>query len=181
MQQQETTLKQLISKRNDPDLDAATIVLSDPLPEPRETDLPALQTALSTAIANRPELKEAANNLENQNIAIKYAQNNLLPSMRRFRIVAPNSASKGNTITTARRETRSTNSGQRRHSAPWANRLEGHFPEAAYGTSFTTSIRNRSAQADNIRAQLERNQQEISQQNTKNQTQLASRSNRVWV
>ena len=40
LEQQETTLKQLISKRNDPDLDAATIVLTDPLPEPREADLP---------------------------------------------------------------------------------------------------------------------------------------------
>ena len=42
LQQQETTLKQLISKRNDPELDAATIVLTDPLPEPRESDLPSL-------------------------------------------------------------------------------------------------------------------------------------------
>ncbi len=40
LEQQETTLKQLLSKRDDPDLDAAVIVVTDPLPEPREADLP---------------------------------------------------------------------------------------------------------------------------------------------
>ncbi len=97
LQQQETTLKQLISKRNDPDLDAATVVLTDPLPEPRESDLPSLSAAQATAIANRPELKEAQNNLENQNIAIKYAQNNLLPSLAGFGLLA-GSGLKGDTL-----------------------------------------------------------------------------------
>ena len=88
LQQQETTLKQLLSKRADPDLDAAAIVVTDPLPEPREADLPQLEKALSTALTNRPELKEAANNLQNQGIAIQYAKNNMQPSLAVFGLYA---------------------------------------------------------------------------------------------
>ena len=57
LQQQEASLKQLLSKRDDPDLDEAVIVVTDPLPEPRESDLPQLEKAVSTALANRPELE----------------------------------------------------------------------------------------------------------------------------
>jgi outer membrane protein TolC len=169
LQQQETTLKQLISKRNDPDLDAATIVLTDPLPEPRESDLPELSAALSTAIANRPELKEARNNLQNQNIAIKYAQNNLLPNTSVFGLYA-GSGLQGNTST-------STGGAM----GALGQTFGGSFPEEAYGVSFAASIRNRSAQADSIRSQLERNQMEISQQNTRNQINLQVQQSRVGL
>ena len=42
LDQQAAALKQLLSKRDDPALDAAVIVVTDPLPDPRESDLPAL-------------------------------------------------------------------------------------------------------------------------------------------
>jgi outer membrane protein TolC len=179
LQQQETTLKQLISKRNDPDLDAAAIVLSDQLPEPRESDLPDLRGALTTALANRPELKEAQNNLQNQNIAIKYAQNNLLPSLAVFGLYA-GSGLQGNTITTTPAGGTATTATSGALGS-LGQSFGGTFPEGAYGVSFATSIRNRSAQADNMRAQLERNQQEISQQNTKNQINLQVQQSRVGL
>jgi outer membrane protein len=169
LQQQETTLKQLISKRNAADLDAATVVLTDPLPEPRESDLPELSTALTTAISNRPELKEAQNNLQNQNIAIKYAQNNLLPNTSVFGLYA-GSGLQGNTAAATGGAINSL-----------GQSFGGSFPEAAYGMSFTASIRNRSAQADNVRSQLERNQMEISQQNTQNQINLQVQQSRVGL
>ena len=43
LEQQQTTLKQLISKKGDPALEAADTVLTDPLPEPHESDLPPLE------------------------------------------------------------------------------------------------------------------------------------------
>ena len=76
LQQQETTVKQLISKLDDPALDAAVIVLSDSLPEPRGSDLPSLADALRTAGSNRPELRVASNNLGNQDVAIRFTENN---------------------------------------------------------------------------------------------------------
>src|SRR5689334_10037713 len=42
LQIQEITLKNLLSKRIDSDLEAAQIVTTDPLPEPRDSDIPSL-------------------------------------------------------------------------------------------------------------------------------------------
>ena len=47
--------------------------------------------------------------------------------------------------------------------------------------SFGASIRNRSAQADNIRSQLERNQMEISLQSTRNQINLQVQQSRIGL
>jgi outer membrane protein TolC len=60
-----------------------------------------------------------------------------------------------------------------------AQSLGAAYPEAAYGLSTTAVIRNRSAQADNLRAQLERNQLEITAQNTRNQIGVQVRQARV--
>ena len=49
------------------------------------------------------------------------------------------------------------------------------------GLSFGASIRNRSAQADNIRSQLERNQMEISVQSTRNQINLQVQQSRIGL
>lgn len=169
LQEQETTLKQLLSKRADPDLDAAAIVVTDPLPEPREADLPQLEKALSTALTNRPELKEAANNLQNQGIAIQYAKNNMQPSLAVFGLYA-GSGLQGNSKTQTSGALSSL-----------GQSFGATYPETAVGLSFGASIRNRSAQADGIRSQLERNQMEVSLQNTRNQIRLQVQQSRIGL
>jgi outer membrane protein len=159
LQIQETTLKQLISKHGDPQLDEAHIVLSDGLPEPRESDTPDVKTAFTTAMSNRSELREANNNLRNQNVGIQYAKNNMLPSLAVFGLYAASGLQGGiNAL---------------------GQTFGATYPETAVGGSFSASIRNRSAQADAIRAQLERNQQELTLQSTKNQIQLAVQQARI--
>ena len=169
LQQQETTLKQLLSKVDDPNLDSAEIVVTDPLPEPKESDVPAVSKALETAMTNRPELREAQNNLLNQNTAIAYARNNLLPTTSVFGLLA-GAGLDGNTA--------STTGGA---GGSLGKTFSFTYPEFAYGVSFAASIRNRSAQADNIRSQLERNQQEITLQSTRNQINLQVQQARVGL
>jgi len=169
LQQQETALKQLISKRDDPQLNNATIEVTDPLPEPQEADLPQLDRALTTALASRPELREAQNNLQNQGDAIQYTQNNMKPNTSVFGLYA-SSGLQGNTLI----QTGGVG-------GSLSQSLGAAYPETAYGLSFTASIRNRSAQADNIRAQLERNQMEVSLQNTRNQINLQVRQARIGL
>jgi hypothetical protein len=169
LEQQETSLKQLLSKRDDPALDAAVIVVTDPLPSPREQDLPAFDKAVASALANRPELKEATNNLANQGIAIEYAKNNMLPSLAVFGLYA-SSGLQGNTATQTSGALSSL--GQSFGAA---------YPETAVGLSFGAAIRNRSAQADNVRSQLERNQLQISLQNTRNQIRLQVQQSRIGL
>jgi outer membrane protein TolC len=167
LQIQETTLKQLISKKGDPQLDEATVVLTDGMPEPRETDVPAVETALNTALKTRSELREAANNLDNQDIGIRYAKNNMMPSLSVFGLYAA-SGLQGDTKTSA--------SGA---AASLQQVFSATYPETAVGMSFGASIRNRSAQADAIRSQLERNQQELSLQNTRNQIKVQVQQSRI--
>ena len=169
LEQQATTLKQLISKRDDPALDSATIVVTDSLPQPQKSDLARLSNALATAQANRPELRQAQNNLQNQDIAIRYTQNNMKPSTALFGLYA-SSGLQGNTVL-----------GTAGAAASLGQSFGAAYPETAYGLSFTASIRNRSAQADNVRSQLERNQMEVGLQNTRNQINLQVRQAQIGL
>ena len=169
LQQQETTLKQLISKKGDPALDKATIVVTNFLPEPRDSDLPALPEALDAAQKNRAELREAANNLANQNIAIQYARNNQMPSTAIFGLYASSGLQGNNALVTSGAV---DSLGQS---------LGAAYPETAVGLSVSGAIRNRSAQADSIRAQLERNQLEVQRQSTRNQIDLQVRQARISI
>jgi outer membrane protein len=169
LQIQETTLKQLLSKKGAPDLDSATIVLTDGMPEPREADVPAVATAFSTAMANRSELREAANNLDNQDIGIRYAKNNMLPSLSVFGLFAASGLQGDNATVTGGA------------AASLQQVFTGAYPETAFGASFGASIRNRSAQADAIRSQLERNQLQVQLQTTRNQIQVAVQQARITL
>jgi outer membrane protein TolC len=179
LQIQETTLKQLLSKRGDPDLDAATIVLTDALPEPRTEDLPELATALSTASSKRSELREAGNNLDNQNIGIHYAKNNMLPSLAVFGLYA-GSGLRGDTpvVTPVTPGTPMVTGGAL---GSLGQTFGATYPETAYGVSFGAAIRNRSAQADNVRSQLERNQLQVGLQSTRNQIKVQVQQARITL
>ena len=169
LEQQATSLKQMVSKKGDPALDSATVVTTDALPEPREADLPALSEALASAQKNRSELREAANNMANQQIAIQYARNNQLPSAALFGLYASSGLQGNNALGT---------SGA---AASLSQSLGAAYPETAYGVSIGATIRNRSAQADSIRSQLERNQLQISTQSTRNQIDVQVRQARIGL
>ena len=77
---QEITLKNLLSKRIDSELESAEIVTTDPLPEPRDSDIPTLQDVLTEAFRSRPDLQVAQMNLLNEQISTQYTANNLLPT-----------------------------------------------------------------------------------------------------
>jgi len=163
LQIQETKLKNILSKKPDPALDAARIEITTQMPEPREVDVPELENALSTALANRAELREAESNLQNQNISVSYTRNNLLPNLATFGLYA-GSGLEGNT--------RFLSGGAR---GSLGQTFGADFPEYAGGLGWTLPLKNRAAQADNLRAQLENHQLEIGLQRSRNQFQLEVR------
>ena len=169
LQQQVTSIKQLISKKDDTALEAATIVMTDRMPQPRESDLPDLKAALESAQSNRPELKEAQYNLQNQDVAIAYTRNNQLPSLAAFGLAA-GSGLNGNTALASGGLGGSLN-----------QTFTAQYPEGAFGVSFSATIRNRSAQADSTRAQLERNQLQVGLQNTRNQVATQVQQARIGI
>ena len=127
------------------------------MPQPRESDLPDMKSALQTAQTHRPEIHEAINNLQNQDIAIAIRRTINCQSLSVFGLAA-GSGLEGNTLLATSR--RGGSLGQT---------FSAQYPEGAFGASFSATIRNRSAQADSARAQLERNQMQVGLQNTRNQ------------
>ena len=173
------TLKNLLSKRIDPELEAAEIVTTDPLPEPRDSDIPALQDVLTEALHSRPDLQVAQMNLLNEQISTQYTTNNLLPTGNVFGEYAA-SGLQGNCVVTARATCNTTGvplgtvvpAGT---SASLNQTIDAKFPEEAVGFSLTLPIKNRSAQADNLRAQFETQQTQINLQALQNQAEIAIR------
>ncbi|HYT07108.1 MAG TPA: TolC family protein [Rugosimonospora sp.] len=179
LQIQETQLKNLLSKRIDSDLESAEIVTTDPLPEPRDSDIPSVQDALADAYRNRPDLKTAQMNLRNEQISTQYTASNLLPTGNVFGQYA-SAGLQGNCIVTARATCNTVGltagtivpSGT---AASLSQMAHGTFPEESVGFALTLPLKNRAAQADNLRAQFEMQQAQISLQSLRNQAEITIR------
>ena len=156
LQLQEATLKNMLVKKVSPALDSAVIVLRDAMPEPRTADIPDLNKALAAAMESRPELQQADINLKNQDISNYFTDNTLKPSLSVFGFYA-GSGLQG---------TRAGSSSGLTDAL--AQSFEATYPEYAGGFSLNIPIRNRTAQADSLRSQLEKNQLLISQQRSRN-------------
>ena len=163
VQLQEAQLKSILSKRVDPELEAAEIVTTDQLPEPSEADMPDLQTALQTAFRSRPDLHVSEQGLQNQNVTVGFTRNGLLPTINTFGLYAGSGLAGNNALSAAGA------------GASLNQDLVSAYPEYATGLSVTLPIRNRSAQADNLRARLEQRQLEVSAQQLRQQVSLEVR------
>ena len=119
-------------------------------------------------------------NLLNEQISTQYTANNLLPTGNVFGQYAA-SGLQGNCLVTARATCNTT-----RPCAPGTvvpagtsgsltQMINATFPEESVGFSLTLPIKNRSAQADNLRAQFETQQTQINLQALRNQAELAIR------
>ena len=180
LQNQEIMFKNLLSKRIDANLDAAQIVITDSLPIPRDADIPNLQDALAEASHDRSDIQIAAINVKNEIISTQYTANNLLPSANVFGQYA-SAGLQGNCTV----QTGTTCGGQ--GSLPLGTvvpagvtdslnqMINGAFPEYSVGLSLILPIRNRAAQADNLRAQLEAQQTQFTLQGLHNQVELGVR------
>jgi len=165
LQFQQTQLKDMLTKETDPNLEAAEVVTTDSLPEPRDSDIPEMETALATAFNNRPDLRVANVNLQNENVSARFTANNLLPVANVFSQYAASGLSGVSGLGTPE----ITRNGA---AQSLTQLIEGAYPEYSYGLSLTVPIRNRAAQADNLRAQLETQQSEIALQSLRKQIAL---------
>jgi outer membrane protein TolC len=162
-QLQEALVKRLISKQIDAELDAAGIEITDDLPEPSERDVPELNTALAAAREERPELHIAQQDLAKQDITSRFTRNGLLPNVSVFSLFAGEGLA-GDNLKLA------SGTGQSLYQD-----FAVQYPEYATGVSLVIPIRNRAAQADNLRARLEQHQLEVGEQRLKQQVELEVR------
>src|SRR5260370_4057482 len=165
LQIQEIALKHLLIKCIDGELESAQIVNTDPLPEPRDSDIPTLQETLADAERNRPDLKTAQMNLQNEQISSQYTANNLLPTGNVFGQYA-SAGLQGNCIVTARATCNTTGLPLRTvvpsGTASSLNQMiDAKFPEESVGFAFTLPINDRAAPRDTLPAPLDLQQSQI--------------------
>jgi outer membrane protein len=177
LQMKEVDLKNIVAKEIDV-LGSAKIEPSDPLPEPKDTDVPRIEDALSLALRNRPEVRQAEMNLQVQDIAIRYEKNLLKPSLVLFAMFNSSGLYGDRTIDNGDGTTTILPGGMLQ---AWRRVLSWDYPEWAAGFSLTINLRNRSPQADNYRAKLEQMQTETSLQRTKNSIALEVRKSIVGL
>src|SRR5215831_10075282 len=131
-QLQSAQFKKLLSKRTDPELEAAGIETLDQLPEPSERDLPELNTVLASAIEERPELRIAQQDLANQNISARFTQDGLRPNVSVFSLFAGAGLAGDNPTTSA-----SSGAGK-----SLFQDFAAEYPEYASGLSLVIPLRN---------------------------------------
>ena len=173
LQTQEMALKIYFSKEITDALGDASIKATDPLPEPQASDIPPLPEALTTAMQNRPEVPQVEGTVFNNEVAVKFTRNFLKPTFNVFGLFAT-AGLYGNRLAL-----NSAGGAPILVSGGLAQELTQfiHFkyPEYAVGFALSIPLRNRSATADNGRAQLDERQSETNLERTRNQIDLEVR------
>ena len=157
LQMQEVRLKSVISKSISQELADARIEPTERLPEAYDMQIPALADAVRDASQDRSSLRLLQLTMDNQQIAEKFTRNNLLPTFSVFAAFNSYSLASG------------TNA-MLRQMAQWI------YPEYSAGLSLTFNLRNRAAQADDVRDRLELQQTRVSLQRTRNQAEQTART-----
>ena len=75
----EDTIKKLVSSETDPSLFLVRLSAMDAPRRPASVVIPSLEEAVKVAMENRPELRQAAIDLENRDIDVLYLKNQKLP------------------------------------------------------------------------------------------------------
>ena len=146
-QLQEVRLKSLITKMIGPDIAAVPFEPTDALERIIETPIPPLDEVLRKAMF-KPSIRRAELALENERIAETFTRSALRPTLSVY--------GQANTYTLAPGT-----------SDVFRQMFRYAYPEYGLGFSLTFSIKNRAAQADNLRARLERQQGEVTLEQTK--------------
>ena len=153
LQNAELQLKTMFSKNLDEPLASATIETTDPLPDPSQIPLPSLEEAMDIAQKHRPEVSIAEGNMKSQMDAMPFIRNALLPNVNAFALVT-------------------TVGLYNVFGSSFVEALQFKYPEVAFGVTVSFPIRNRQAQADEVRSRLELRQSRDTLVRTKSQIEV---------
>ena len=125
----------MLSQNLDEPLASATIEIADTFPEAAETPIPTQEQAVATAMANRPDLAVAEGNIKSQQDVLPFIRNALLPNFNVFGLVT--TVGLYNVFGTS-----------------FVEAIHFRYPEVAVGLTVSFPVRNRQAQADDVRSRL---------------------------
>ena len=170
LEEQQAILKNLLTRTGnaDPEVQAATIIPTDLLEVPEKEEIQPIQDLFTVAIAKRPDLGQAGLQIQNSEIGLQGARNAVLPEVNLVG-VAQNSGLAGplsplNTAT----------------STPFVGGFgtvldqifSAKYPTYSIGVQVTVPIRNRVAEADLARDQLQLKQSQVRLRQLQNEARL---------
>ena len=165
LQYQQLLMKQAIARNlNDPQLENAPVVPTDRVGLDRipEEDM-ATEDLVKEAFTNNPQIEQAILSMENNKITIRGERNGLLPIVDAFAFYGtsalggtpnPNAATFGGVSTI----NPSIPGG---YAGVLQNLFEANNPDYAVGVNINIPLRNRTAQADQARSQMEYRQSQM--------------------
>jgi outer membrane protein TolC len=178
--QQETIIKNYLSRTgvNSPIIADARIVPTDQLRMPETEQVRPIQDLVELAVSNRPELEQTRLSIENSRISLQGSKSQLLPALdlvasttnnglagnvNPLLPVTPGGLLGGNAIEPGFLGGLGT---------VWNQLLGRNYPNYSIGFQLSIPLRNRTAQADVIRDQLQLRQNELRQRQELNQIRV---------
>jgi outer membrane protein len=153
VQNAELALKAMISRNLDEPLASASIETLDPLPDAGEAQIPDVEAAKALAMENRPDISIAEGNMKSEMDALPFIRNALLPNVNVFALIT--TVGLYDVFGTA-----------------FVDAVHFKYPEVAFGLSVSFPIRNRQAQADEVRTRLELKQSQDTLVRSKSQVEV---------
>ena len=172
LQLQQLLIKNALSRTLvDPVLADAEVVPTDTMSVPENESIVPTQDLVNQALAHRAELAESRIDLTNRNINTRSAKNALLPTLNAFAYYGGSGL--GGTPTAA---CTSCAPLPVSYSDSLSQLVDGTGPDKGIGLQLNIPIRNRSAQADQVRAELEYRQAQMRLQQQENQIRIEVRN-----
>jgi outer membrane protein TolC len=170
LEEQQAILKNLLTRTGnaDPEVQAATIIPTDPLSIPEKEEIRPIQDLFTEAIANRPDLGQASLQIENSQIGLKGARNATLPEVDLVGIVQSNGLAGSLNPLAPSPDTPFTGG----YGTVLDQLFTGKYPTYEIGVQVTLPIRNRIAESDLARDELQLRQSQVRLRQLQNQARL---------
>jgi len=173
LQLQELLMKNAITRNlSDPEVAGAAVAPTDTIVVPENEPVVPTQDLIAEALSHRPELAEARIDMTNRQISRKAAKNNLLPSLDFVGFYGGSGlAGVPNPLLASNVGLPTTGFGD-----VFTRTFNGSSPDYSVGFTLNIPLRNRTAQADQVRSELEYGQAELHLQQLQNQVGIEVRN-----
>ena len=161
LEYQQLLMKQAIARNlNDPQLSAAPVIPTDRVSLERipEEDL-SPEDLVKQAYANNPQIEQAVMNMKNNEITIKAFKNGLLPTVDAYAFYGANALGGAQNPGAVNFNTGKPYPAgtfpEVSYATAFGNLFNGGAPDKGVGVNINITLRNRTAQADQARSQME--------------------------
>ena len=184
LQYQQLLMKNAVTRNmSDPQLTAAQVIPTDTMQLPAEEPVQPVDDLINEALSNRPELSESRIDLTNRDLTKKAARNALLPQVNLLGWYGTSALAGtfnplnvcGPTATFGCTPAASVPA-PTGLSTVLSSMFTNTYPDYAVGLNVTIPIRNRGAQADQVRSELEYRQAQMRLEQLQNQIRIEVRN-----